>query len=89
MDNLIVGLIGAVVTLAGYSWFQKSKRKSAEALNDNLETKEKLVELDKSKQVDSGTEERNSIKETLNEALKGKVDEKALTDFFTDYFKRR
>lgn len=40
-------LIGLVGVLAGWLFFERNRRKSAEALNHNLETKEELLEKDK------------------------------------------
>lgn len=41
-------LIAMIACLLGYGFYQKSKRNSAEARNENIETKEKLLDKDRS-----------------------------------------
>lgn len=41
-------LIAIILALLGGLFYQKTKRESAEALNENQETKEKLLDVDKS-----------------------------------------
>jgi len=68
--NLVYVLGGIIVTLLGALFFQKSKKDSAEALLTNLDTKNKLNELDKTISQNDG--------QLLSEALKRMELEKEL-----------
>lgn len=79
---LIVGL----AALGGLFLYEKSKRKSAEALNENVETKEKLNELNKdiikNEALNEAEEEkRKQIEKESEEKKNEKVDRDNLLDW--------
>lgn len=70
--EILLGLIGV---LAGWLFFERNRRKSAEALNTNLETKEELVKKDQVIATNNGalaTEEakREDIAKNMEEGKK-------------------
>lgn len=75
---LIVGLVGAFL-------FQRSKAKSAEALNDNLEIKENLLEKQKEVVKNQGLIE---AEEQKREEIKNDEKNPTLIDI-ADYINRR
>lgn len=83
----IVGiLIGIIVALGGAFFYVNTKRKSAEALNENLETKEKILDsnkivAEKQAQLDAEAIKRKELEDKLKEDIKN-VDLDALKDFF-------
>lgn len=85
--NYILGLIGvAVMAVVGYL-YERSKRRSAEALNDNLGTKEHILDIQKDvirdqALIDSETIKQNEIKAKLEEDKKKDVSKDDLLDFF-------
>jgi hypothetical protein len=63
-------LIGIIMALVGGFFYQKSKRNTAEARNENLETKEKLNDINKdiSKnegQLESEEQKQSNLKKEL------------------------
>lgn len=75
-------LIAAFVGLLGFSLYQTVQKRGAEALNQNLDTKEKLLENDKNIAQNNGqlaSEEQNRAKD--QEPVKP-VDNEGLEDFF-------
>ena len=70
--EVLLGLIGV---LAGWLFFERSRRKSAEALNTNLETKEELVKKDQAIANNNGSlaseeAKREDIAKNVEEAKK-------------------
>lgn len=86
--NAIYGLIAALIAALGYGWFQKTKKNTAEARNSNLDTESKLLELDKTKTVDTGDADRVHIEEGMQKDVQI-VGNKELEQFFTDWFKKK
>lgn len=68
-------LIGIIVALLGGFFYQNSKRKTAEARNENLDTKEKLNDIEKDRAKNSGLleSEEEKRKELEKEAANAKV----------------
>ncbi len=85
--NYILGLIGvAGMAFVGYLW-ERSKRRSAEALNDNLETKEHILDLQKDvvkneALIEASKEKQDEIKRKLEEEKAKDVSKDDLLDFF-------
>lgn len=84
--TLIVGIVG----LVGWLLYERNKRKSAEALNDNIETKEKVLNIEKDIKKNEGLIEaeeakRESLKETLDKAK----NEEVSTDNILEFFNRK
>ncbi len=85
-------LIGIIVLLGGAFLFTNSKRKSAESLLENQETKEKLLEVDKATLVDKANLEVEKQKEAALKSEHEKVAAneqsiKDVLDFFTKNLK--
>lgn len=85
---MISYLIAAFGALLGYSIYQTVRARGAEALNQNLDTKEKLLENDKNiaqnnGQLASEEEKRNEEKQPIKP-----VDNDGLTDFFNNSDKK-
>lgn len=81
-------LVGLIAILAGLFVYERSKRKAAESLNVNLETKEKVQqEQAKMDKVDAqlAVEEakRAELDAELQRQLNGKINE-TLAKFFND-----
>lgn len=79
-------LIGAIIGLVGFIFFQKTKKDSAEALLENLTTKEKTNALDSSIAKNDGTlqseEEKRKAIETDTKNKEVPLGQKDLIDFF-------
>lgn len=81
-------LLGTIAVLVGLLVYEKSKRKTAESLNTNLESKEKVQqEQAKIDKVDAQLE----LEETKRKELEDQLDKKAerilnekLAEFFND-----
>lgn len=85
----MIYLIGIIAVLSGLFLFERSKRRSAEAINTNLETKEKVNDIQKD--VDINNAEIEVEKQKQADAQKKADEEKAknvskddLLDFFND-----
>ena len=83
----VMGFLGTALALVtGLFLFERSKRKSAEALNDNLETKEKVnsieAEIRKNHAI-LGVEEadRKKQKELIEKNATEKLSDEDLADF--------
>lgn len=79
-------LIGIIVALLGAFFYQNSKRKTAEALNQNIETKTELNKFDQSSAKDQGLIDaemvkRAQIEKEMHEMINKNVDIKDLEDF--------
>ncbi len=87
-------LIGIIVLLGGGFLFVNSKRKSAEGLLQNQETKEKLLDIDKSSLKDQASLE---LEKQKTEALKEEHEKpganeqniKDILNFFNDTFTKK
>lgn len=82
---LITGLLGV-----GFV-YERGKRRSAEALNDNLETKEKLLEKDKKISENDASikleeERQKQIKKQIEE---DRNESKTNLDDIIDFFRKR
>lgn len=80
-------IILLLVTFFGVGFlFERSRRRSAEALNTNLKTKEELLELEKQKKPDPEAK----LQADLIKGLKEKMDAKATTEeilkFYDNFF---
>jgi len=85
--DFTTGLVVVVAGLATWLLYEKNKRKSAEALNDNAETKEKVLEIEKevikNEALNEAEEEkRKTLKDSLEEEKKKDVSEENILDFF-------
>lgn len=74
--NLVYVLGGIIISLLGALFFQKSKKDSAEALLTNLDTKNKLNELDKTISQNDGQLASEELKrQQLEQELEKKKNE--------------
>lgn len=85
--DLKIALAGLVVVLIGVLLYERSKRRSAEALNDNIETKEKIDEVQRDVIKNEALMEaerlkRDEINKKLEEDKKKDVSKDDLLDFF-------
>lgn len=89
MDSKLT-LAGIVIALVGWLLYERNKRRSAEALNDNQESKEKVTEIQKEIVKN---EARNEVEEEKRESLKETLDkaknEEVSTDNILDFFNRK
>lgn len=70
-------LIGLLVAVIGWLFFERSKRKSAEGILGNLETKKEILELDKESTKNTGLLEAEEAK---REEIKNEQDKKSLSE---------
>ena len=77
-----------LLVVSGAFFFERSRRKSAEAIVDNQEVKDKVVELDKQKASNDGQLESEEVKraDIQKEADAKKADN---SDDAVDFLKRR
>jgi len=85
--NLTSILITLVLLLGGGLWYEFRKRKSAEALNDNIETKEKIDEAQKDiikneALIEASKQKQDEIQKKLDEEKNKDVSKDDLLDFF-------
>lgn len=85
----MIYLIAVIVALLGFVYFEYSKRKSAEALNTNLETKEKVDNIQKGVDVDDAKieaekQKQADIQKAADEEKAKDVTQKDVTDFFNN-----
>jgi hypothetical protein len=85
-----LALFGAIGTLLGLVFFYRSKANTAEALNENLKTKEDLLKVDKEldKNNNSLAAEEAKRKTLLEEGYKAQ-NEEVTSDDVVDYFNNR
>lgn len=81
-------LIGLIAVLVGLLFYSNTKRKSSEALLDNVETKEKLNKIDKEAnkteaQLAIEEAKRKQVDEMYNKEQQKKLTLKELEEFFT------
>lgn len=84
--NVLLAVIAGFAGLLGWGLFQRSKKNSAQALNSNLETKEKMLELDKQKKPDTGEEDRKAVLEAIERDIKEVKNAKDLEAWYRNYF---
>lgn len=87
--DAVVPLGIAVAGLTVWLLYEKNKRESAEALNDNLETKEKVDAINKDvikneALIAAEEEKRKEIEKKLEEEKNKDVSKDDLTKFFND-----
>lgn len=70
-------VVGLIVGLVGWLFYERSKRKSAEGVIENLETHKKTLELDKEATKNTGLLEAEEAK---REEIKNDKDKKSLSD---------
>lgn len=90
MKKLWGYIVAAFSLVLGLLFYERSRRKSAEALNDNAETKEKVMEkqgkvLENNAALNAEEELRNKEKESLE----GKKNEDLSTSNLVDFFNKR
>lgn len=83
---MIAYLLSAIAALLGYAWFERSKRKSAEAQNDNLESRGEVKEHQalagaNEKQLQSEQEARTTVQATLERELGRKLTDEELARY--------
>lgn len=86
--------IGIIVSLLGGLFYFKTKAKSAESLNENVETKNKINELSGETEKlaarnDVEQERRKAIQDHTEEATKGVDTNEDLIKFIDSYTKRK
>lgn len=87
-------LLGLIALLAGWAFFERTKRKSAEGLNENLETKEKLLEKEKEvflneAKLKAEKQKQAELNWQLEEERKKDETVKEILDFFNDKFNNK
>lgn len=90
MDTLLSILGASVVGLLGFVFYYKTGKDKAVALNQNLETKKEVLEIDK--KIDKIENDVKSEEEKIEEVKKEVVDEKAkdvTVDNMLDFFNKR
>ena len=85
--NVTLGLIAALIIAVGFAYYQYKKRQSAEALNDNLETKEKVNDIQKDIDkndalINAEKEKREELERKAEEEKNKDVSKDDLLDFF-------
>ena len=70
-------IVGLIVGLVGWLFYERSKRKSAEGVIENLETRKETLELDKEATKNTGLLEAEEAK---REEIKNDKDKKSLSD---------
>lgn len=60
-QHIIDALLVVIILLGAYALFERSRNKTAEALNLNQSEKNDLLKLDQQKQIDTGSSDRSSI----------------------------
>jgi hypothetical protein len=70
-------IVGLIIGLVGWLFFERSKRKSAEGALENLETREETLKLDKEATKNTGLLEAEQAK---REEIKNEQDKKSLSD---------
>lgn len=83
MENLTQYIVPVIIVLTGILFYERSRRKNAEALNDNLETKEKILDLEKQK-VPIDFKLLEEKKKELEDLLSKEVSNEELEKFFKD-----
>jgi len=82
-------LLAVIVGLVGLLYYSNTKRKSAEALNENLETKEKIQEIDKQAILDlTGLLFEEKKRQDANSELKEKLDDKPSQEELEEFFNK-
>lgn len=83
-------LIGIIVALVGGLFFFKSKSDTANALNQNIKTKEDLLKADEKIANNNAALQQEEIKRgQLEEDIKKESDEKVTSDNVVDFFNNR
>lgn len=85
--GLIGYLLAAIAALGAWLYFEHSTRKHAEALNDNLETKEKVDAVNKDvikneALIEAEKQKQDELNKNLEEEKKKEVSKDELLDFF-------
>ena len=85
----MIYLIGIIVALIGYALFQRSKRRSAEALNTNLETKEQVLDIQKdveknNAEIEAEKQKQADLQKKADEEKAKDVSKEDLVDFFNN-----
>lgn len=77
-------VLGAVLALLGFLFYERSKRKSAEGILENLETKKEDLQLEKNIEKNKGLleSEEQKQREILNDNTKKSLND--LADFFNN-----
>lgn len=87
MKKYIGYIVAAFSALIGLFMWERGKRKTAESLNENLESKEKIQELQAKQDQNSASltlEEgrREDVKKDANEEINKPVGDADIIDFF-------
>lgn len=83
-------LLGLLLGLVGLLVYEKTKRKSAESLLENTETKEKDVTLQKDQIKNDALVEAEKIKQNqIKEEIKEKLNETVNIDTIINFFNKR
>lgn len=86
---MIAGLIAAIGGLLAYVLFLIKKKNSAEAINENFETKKQINDLEKQKLPDPGKETREAIKKQFEDENNVPKSAEELANLFTDMFNNK
>lgn len=90
MKKLWGYIVGAFSLIAGLFFYERAKRRAAESLNDNLDTKEKV--LDKQKKVmenEISLEKEEQLREEELTKLEEKKNEDLSVSNLVDFFNKR
>jgi hypothetical protein len=86
-------LLGLIASLVGGLFFYRTKAKSAESLNENIETKRQVNEISRETEAlagrnDAEQERREAIQRDTETKTKGVDSNESLATFFDNYTKR-
>lgn len=88
--KLVIGGILAIGALILAFLFERSKAQTAEALNENVKTKEKLLKIDEEIAVNNaGLKEEEIKRGQLREDIKKEQDKEVTSDDVVDFFNSR
>lgn len=74
-QHVIDALLVLIALLSAYALFERSRNRTAEALNTNTDEKNALLKLDQSKQTDYGVADRVAITNEIGNENKETDDE--------------
>jgi len=90
MKKLWGYIVGAFTLIIGLFFMERSRRKSAEALNDNIETKEKVMEKEKKVMENNASlKSEEELRSKEKESLESKKNEDLSTSNLVDFFNKR
>lgn len=90
MKKLWGYIVAAFSIVLGLLFYERSRRKSAEALNDNVETKEQVFEKEgKIMKNNASLNAEEELRNKEKESLENKKNEDLSTSNLVDFFNKR